>query len=235
MQAPTPPGGAMIRTGWIRRFGARPEGITSVGIFADTAQKTGQHNDFTVFILAGTDGQNVYILDLMRDRLEAPDLIQAAKAFYGRHRPNRLTNPVRFAGFFVEDKVCLLYTSVSVMIRRFPTVRYWKGLPRQKSLAGKRTDRRDTIKQGIHLFKKGNDGNKQCRLSHKQANHPLENIMLLHGKSHVKIMLARQLLCFNHFLNGSLLGLCQRIGLLGRHPGSLKSLAICLLYTSRCV
>ena len=70
MQAPTPPGGAMIKTGWIRRFGARPAGITSVGIFADTAQKTGQHNDFTVFILAGTDGRNVYILDLLRDRLE---------------------------------------------------------------------------------------------------------------------------------------------------------------------
>ena len=105
MQAPTPPGGAMIKTGWIRRFGARPAGITSVGIFADTAQKTGQHNDFTVFILAGTDGRNVYILDLLRDRLEAPNLISAAKAFYERHRPNRITNPVRFAGFFVEDKV----------------------------------------------------------------------------------------------------------------------------------
>lgn len=76
-----------------------------MGIFADTAQKTGQHNDFTVFILAGADGRNVYILDLMRDRLEAPDLISAAKAFYERHRPNRITNPVRFAGFFVEDKV----------------------------------------------------------------------------------------------------------------------------------
>ena len=105
MQAPTPPGGAMIKTGWIRRFGSRPAGITSVGIFADTAQKAGQHNDFTVFILAGTDGRNVYILDLLRDRLEAPDLISAAKAFYERHRPNRITNPVRFAGFFVEDKV----------------------------------------------------------------------------------------------------------------------------------
>ena len=76
-----------------------------MGIFADTAQKAGQHNDFTVFILAGTDGRNVYILDLLRDRLEAPDLISAAKAFYERHRPNRITNPVRFAGFFVEDKV----------------------------------------------------------------------------------------------------------------------------------
>ena len=105
MQAPTPPGGAMIKTGWIRRFGSRPAGITSVGIFADTAQKAGQHNDFTVFILAGTDGRNVYILDLLRDRLEAPDLISAAKAFYERHSPNHITNPVRFAGFFVEDKV----------------------------------------------------------------------------------------------------------------------------------
>ncbi|MFR9038502.1 MAG: phage terminase large subunit, partial [Bilophila wadsworthia] len=44
-------------------------------------------------------------LDLLRDRLEAPDLISAAKAFYERHSPNHITNPVRFAEFFVEDKV----------------------------------------------------------------------------------------------------------------------------------
>ena len=104
-QQATPPGGAMIKLDWIHYFGVKPAGITSIGIFTDTAQKTGQHNDYTVFILAGCDGQNVYILDLVRERLEAPDLISAAKAFYERHRPNRITNPVRFAGFFVEDKV----------------------------------------------------------------------------------------------------------------------------------
>lgn len=105
LQRPTPPGGAMIRPEWIRRFTGRPEGLVSIGIFADTAQKTGQQNDYTVFLLAGTDGRDVFILDVFRDKLEAPDLIQEAKAFWKRHRPSRIHNPVRFAGFFIEDKV----------------------------------------------------------------------------------------------------------------------------------
>lgn len=105
MQRPTPPGGAMIKTDWIQRYDTRPDDLVAVGIFADTAQKTGQHNDYTVLLLAGTDGKKVYILDVLRERLESPDLIIRAKAFWQRHRPNRITNPVRFAGFFIEDKV----------------------------------------------------------------------------------------------------------------------------------
>lgn len=102
-QRPTPPGGAMIKTDWIVRYDALPK-LLSVGIFADTAMKTGQHNDFSVLMLAGTDGHNAIIVDLLRDKLEAPDLLEAAKAFWLKHRPNRISNPVRFAGMFIEDK-----------------------------------------------------------------------------------------------------------------------------------
>lgn len=102
-QRPTPPGGAMIKTDWIVRYDARPK-LLSVGIFADTAMKTGQHNDFSVLMLAGTDGYNAIIVDLLRDKLEAPDLLEAAKIFWLKHRPNRISNPVRFAGMFIEDK-----------------------------------------------------------------------------------------------------------------------------------
>ena len=104
MQAPTPAGGAMIKREWIRRY-ATPPDIVRFGIFADTAQKTGQQNDYTVFLCVGTDGNNAYVLDCVRDRLEAPDLIDTAKRFWKRHQPNRISNPARFIGFFIEDKV----------------------------------------------------------------------------------------------------------------------------------
>lgn len=104
LQAPTPQGGAMVKEDWIQRYEALPA-FKSYGIFADTAQKTGEHNDFTVLLCAGTDGCNVYVIDVLRDKLEAPDLIAAAKVFWKRHRPNRISNPARFLGFFVEDKV----------------------------------------------------------------------------------------------------------------------------------
>lgn len=105
MQAPTPAGGAMIKRDWIQNYTGTPPKIIRYGIFADTAQKTGQQNDYTVFLCAGTDGNNAYVLDLVRDRLEAPDLIETAKKFWKRHQPNRISNPARFIGFFIEDKV----------------------------------------------------------------------------------------------------------------------------------
>lgn len=74
------------------------------GIFADTVQKTGQNNDFTVFLCARTDGQNVYIIDVMRAKLEAPDLIDAAKAFWKQHKPHRITRPARCLGFLLKTK-----------------------------------------------------------------------------------------------------------------------------------
>ena len=75
-----------------------------MGIFADTAMKEGQRNDFSVLLYAGSDGVKVYALDLERGRWTAPELLERARAFWERHRPHRLHNPVHFTGFHVEDK-----------------------------------------------------------------------------------------------------------------------------------
>lgn len=104
MQRPTPAGGAMFRREYFQRYETPPEGIVRTAIFADTALKAGQRNDYSVFLSAGTDGKNVYALDVDRGRWEAPELLERAKAFWERHRPNRISNPVRFTGFHVEDK-----------------------------------------------------------------------------------------------------------------------------------
>ncbi|MFI3270837.1 MAG: phage terminase large subunit [Pseudomonadota bacterium] len=102
-QSPTPAGGAMIKEGQIQRYSVLPD-LVSYGVFADTAQKTGQHNDYSVLICAGTDGQNVYIVDIWRDKVESPDLLQASKDFWEVHKPHRILRPARFEGFFIEDK-----------------------------------------------------------------------------------------------------------------------------------
>lgn len=56
MQRPTPAGGAMFRREMLRRY-ATPPRIVRAGIFADTALKEGQRNDFSVLLYAGTDGR----------------------------------------------------------------------------------------------------------------------------------------------------------------------------------
>ncbi len=105
MQRPSPAGGAMFKREMIQRCAPPPvKGLTRVGIFADTAMKEGQRNDFSVLHYAGSDGNNVYSLDLERGKWTAPELLEHAKNFWERHKPHRISNPVRFMGFFIEDK-----------------------------------------------------------------------------------------------------------------------------------
>lgn len=70
-------------------------------IYADTAQKTGERNDYSVFQLWGK-GRNgwIYLVDQVRGKWDAPALEKQAEAFWARH--SRLKN-VR--GMKIEDKV----------------------------------------------------------------------------------------------------------------------------------
>ena len=99
-QRPTPPGGALFHPDEFRRYANLPDDLTSWAIFADTAQKTGQHNDFSVFIAAATNDRDLYIYALLRGRWEAPDLRREAVQFWHRSRIKTL----RSLGMYVEDK-----------------------------------------------------------------------------------------------------------------------------------
>lgn len=103
MQRPTPAGGAMFRRDMIRRCDTPPR-MARCGIFADTALKEGERNDYSVLLYAGTDGNDLYVLDVDRGRWTAPALLDHAVAFWERHKPHRIHNPARFVGFHVEDK-----------------------------------------------------------------------------------------------------------------------------------
>jgi predicted phage terminase large subunit-like protein len=73
-------------------------------LFADTAHKTGQHNDYTAIAAwgKGSDGK-IYLLDLIRDKLEAPALKNTFLAFWNKWKfqSNRRIG-VREA--YIEDK-----------------------------------------------------------------------------------------------------------------------------------
>lgn len=102
MQQPTPLGGAMIKAEWIRQY-SEPPAISTLLIVMDTAMKTGEHNDFSVISAWGSDGTDVFLLDVDRGKWEAPDLLDHATAFIRKHRPRRPTT-VRVRGVMVEDK-----------------------------------------------------------------------------------------------------------------------------------
>lgn len=72
-------------------------------IYVDTAQKTGERNDFSVFQLWGkSKGKGVYLIDQIRGKWEAPDLEANALAFWTKSRG---ISPVPVRGAAVEDKV----------------------------------------------------------------------------------------------------------------------------------
>ena len=74
-------------------------------IFADTAQKTAERNDFSVFECwgKGVDGK-IYLIDLIRGKWEAPELKRRAIAFWNKHKAYETTLLGQLRKMNVEDK-----------------------------------------------------------------------------------------------------------------------------------
>jgi predicted phage terminase large subunit-like protein len=102
-QRPAPSGGGMFRADWWQYLSTPPP-IEYRTIYADTAQKTAEANDYTVLQCWGKsrNGQAV-LLDMVRGKWEAPELVAQARAFWAKHRAATDLGTLR--AFKVEDKV----------------------------------------------------------------------------------------------------------------------------------
>jgi predicted phage terminase large subunit-like protein len=74
-------------------------------IFADTAQKTKERNDYSVFgeFGCGIDG-HLYLLDLIRGKWEAPELQRRAVAFWAKAKIRDVSHFGQLRKMMVEDK-----------------------------------------------------------------------------------------------------------------------------------
>ena len=101
-QAPSALGGNIIKGEWFpRRMTPR---IVYRKIFADTAQKVKEHNDFSVFQCWGMgDDKKIYLLDQIRGKWEAPDLKRRAVDFWHKHKALDTTHG-QLREMIVEDK-----------------------------------------------------------------------------------------------------------------------------------
>lgn len=100
-QRPSPLGGGLIKTDWFNFYTVLPRLKFHI-ILADTAQKTKEANDYTVFEHWGLGKNgNVYLIDLIRGKWEADELKTRAVAFW--QKAKALSNgSCRYMG--VEDK-----------------------------------------------------------------------------------------------------------------------------------
>lgn len=103
MQQPKKLGGDLIKAEWFGRYVELPV-LKWRAIWADTAQKTKEHNDYSVFLCAGLGYDNrLYIIDVRRGKWEAPELIKEAKAFINKHKQSN-TEIGKLRYMAIEDK-----------------------------------------------------------------------------------------------------------------------------------
>ena len=116
-QRPSPLGGGLVKDKWWQYYAVNPadyageyptipHDIVYRAIYADTAQKTAEHNDFTVLQCWGySTSRGAVLIDQMRGKWEAPELEQQFIAFWNKHKAGTAaTNFVGAACCKVEDK-----------------------------------------------------------------------------------------------------------------------------------
>jgi predicted phage terminase large subunit-like protein len=98
-QNPIIVGGEIIKRDWFKSYSMLPP-LDYVCIFADTAQKTAEHNDYSVLQAWGYANGQIYLVDQVRGKFEAPELKRTAIAFWQKHKSSHV--PCR--AFYIEDK-----------------------------------------------------------------------------------------------------------------------------------
>lgn len=100
-QTPAPIGGGIFKNHWWNYYDALPK-LKYRFIVADTAQKIKTQNDYSVLQCWGESekGQAVMI-DQLRGKWEAPELLQQARAFWNKHKQDSSS---ALRSFDIEDK-----------------------------------------------------------------------------------------------------------------------------------
>jgi predicted phage terminase large subunit-like protein len=89
-QAPTPLGGGLVKRAWFRHYAASalPPQFERIVQSWDTANKATELSDYSVCTTWGIAGNNLYLVDLVRRRMEYPELKREVRAQYERFRPS---------------------------------------------------------------------------------------------------------------------------------------------------
>ncbi len=99
-QNPTPVGGAMVKTGWLRYYepGQRPQRFSQTVQSWDTANKATELSDYSVCTTWGAHDNRYYLLDVFRQRLDYPNLKRKAHELAKRDRPHKILIEDRASG-----------------------------------------------------------------------------------------------------------------------------------------
>lgn len=103
-QCPTSLGGTMFKENYWKMYDILPADIDLYRIYGDTAQKTSEHNDYSVFQLwARSRSTGIYLVDQIRGKWEAPMLERRLIEFWDKHKPHQF-KPLGAQVVMIEDK-----------------------------------------------------------------------------------------------------------------------------------
>ena len=83
-------GGGLVKLAWLRHYtqSELPQSFDRIVQSWDTANKASELSDFSVCTSWGTKGKELYLIDVLRKRLEYPELKRAVREQYERFRPS---------------------------------------------------------------------------------------------------------------------------------------------------
>jgi predicted phage terminase large subunit-like protein len=96
-QNPIPRDGAIVKFDWLKYYepGEQPAKFTAIIQSWDTANKSGELNDYSVCTTWGVIHKKYFLLDVCRKRLDYPGLKREVKGLREQYKPNRI---------LIEDK-----------------------------------------------------------------------------------------------------------------------------------
>lgn len=103
-QNPSPLGGGMFKDKYWKYYDMLPADIDLIRIYGDTAQKTAERNDYSVFqCWARSMSSGIYLVDQCRGKWEAPELESKMVEFWNKHKPTQF-KPFGAQLVKIEDK-----------------------------------------------------------------------------------------------------------------------------------
>jgi phage terminase large subunit-like protein len=83
-------GGGLVKVAWLKHYEARelPQHFDRIVQSWDTANKATEFSDVSVCVTWGVAGKDLYLVDLLRRRIEYPELKREVRAHYERFKPS---------------------------------------------------------------------------------------------------------------------------------------------------
>lgn len=136
-QDPTPAEGGLFKRKWWKFYREKPMGQHMVVQFWDCAQKIGISNDYSVCATWMKTPNGYFLLDLWREKVEAPELERAVKMLYQKWSPQAV---------MIEDKSS--GTSLIQNLQRSTTLPILKFDPGQKDKLIRASAATPTVESG---------------------------------------------------------------------------------------